>query len=47
MNSQHKADINIYIMIAPSGSPALPGRQPHSANRLRRLAPPDREAFLA
>ncbi|MBK4772804.1 MAG: hypothetical protein FT726_24685 [Pantoea sp. Morm] len=23
-------------LMAPSGSPALPGRQPHSANRLRR-----------
>jgi hypothetical protein len=34
-------------LMAPSGSPALPGRQPHCANRLCRLAPPDREAFRA
>ncbi|MEB6225410.1 hypothetical protein [Pantoea anthophila] len=27
-------DIN--SLMAPSGSPALPGRQPHCANRLRR-----------
>ncbi|MCD2358989.1 hypothetical protein LQK91_21540 [Pantoea sp. MHSD4] len=38
-------DIN--SLMAPSGSPALPGRQPHCANRLRRLAPPEREAFRA
>ncbi|WP_287635801.1 hypothetical protein [Pantoea sp.] len=32
----HKADVSIQKLMAPSGSPALPGRQPHSANRLCR-----------
>ncbi|VXC37474.1 hypothetical protein PANT111_40083 [Pantoea brenneri] len=30
-------------LMAPYGSPTLPGRQPHSANRLYRLAAPDRK----
>ena len=32
----HKADISIKKLMAPSGSSALPGCQPHCANRLCR-----------